>query len=128
MLTKERLAAIKTGDTLVMVTPDHRRNHPAEAKEVVVTKVGRKYFTVNEPEKTQYTHLEKQFTVSEGRHYHKDFGGRHELWDTIGDYNRHAEASALWNELWSYFKDKYSKPKHLTTEQLKEILETLKSE
>ena len=111
MISNERLKSIAVGDVVCV-----------GGTEAPVTFVGRKYF------KTQVGYREIQFTIDGGRHHDPSgFGGKYELWDTIGDYQREKDAVKAWDKLRSWFNGKYKKPSHLSTETINEVLGLLES-
>lgn len=118
-LSTEELKGIYVGQTLCLTEIDNRnRYNTVTPKEATVTKVGKKYFYVQ-------GYNELRFHLDSGRQENGGYSPRYELFFDEATYNSETEANEVWTEYRKIAQHMYSKPKHVTVDQVRQLISIL---
>jgi CRISPR/Cas system Type II protein with McrA/HNH and RuvC-like nuclease domain len=121
-LSKEELKGLYVGQELFVVYTPHRRGNAPNTAVEKVTKIGSKYFYVNEGENKYSEHKHDKETGA----YVADYTSYPPvLYFDEATYRQDKEAKELWGKYRDITTQMYSKPPHLTTEMVKELIEIL---
>ena len=111
---------LNLGDRLWLVDSGNRNSDPVKESEVTVTKLGRKWFMVNNNHSTWHA----QYSVETG-YIKTSHSPRERCYQSKAIYDMKVLTNDHWNQLTRFFSGRYSKPEHLTLGNMIQILELL---
>jgi len=121
-LSKEELKGLYVGQELFVVYSPRRKGETPNTGVEKVTKIGNKYFYVNRGE-SKYT--ENKYQRQTGDYVAEYSNYPSHLYFDEATYRQDKEAKELWGKYRDITTRMYSKPPHLTTEMVKELIEIL---
>jgi hypothetical protein len=117
-LSKEELKGLYVGQDLCIAKINHRHGQREEPSLCSVTKIGKKYFYVND-------FRESRFELESGKHDNGEYSASAEIYFDMATYEQDREAKLLWGKYRDLSVRMHNKPPHLTTEMVKELIEIL---